>query len=98
MNATLQRAQLDLLGEMNQSLSHQQPFESDHAARIESYELAYRMQSAAPEALDLNREPEHIRRLYGLDEKHCAHFAAQCLTARRMVERGVRCVQIYSGG
>jgi len=98
MNAAQQRAQLDLLGELNQSHFRQNPFESDLAARIESFELAYRMQSAAPEALDLDREPAHIRRLYGLDEKHCAHFAAQCLTARRLVERGVRCVQIYSGG
>jgi len=56
------------------------------------------MQTAAPDAFDVQREPEHVKRLYGLDQKHCAHFAAQCLTARRMVERGVRFVQIYSGG
>ncbi|MBI3882472.1 MAG: DUF1501 domain-containing protein [Verrucomicrobia bacterium] len=98
MSVAQQRAQLDLLGELNQSHYAQHPFESDLAARIESFELAYRMQSAAPEALALDREPEHIRRLYGLDSEHCAHFAAQCLTARRLVERGVRCVQIYSGG
>jgi hypothetical protein len=68
------------------------------AARIESFELAYRMQTAAPDAFDITGEPEHIKRLYGLDSKACAHFAAQCLTARRLVERGVRCIQIYSGG
>ena len=47
---------------------------------------------------DLDREPEHVKRLYGLDDKQCAHFARQCLMARRLVERGVRFVQIYSGG
>jgi hypothetical protein len=56
------------------------------------------MQPAAPEAFELEREPDHLKQLYGLDQKHCHHFAAQCLTARRLVERGVRCVQIYSGG
>ncbi len=56
------------------------------------------MQTAAPEAFDVANEPEHIRKLYGLDQKHCAHFAAQCLMARRMVERGVRFIQLYSGG
>jgi hypothetical protein len=68
------------------------------AARIESFELAYRMQIASPEALDLNQETEATHRLYGLDEKSCEHFGKQCLIARRMVERGVRFVQIYSGG
>ncbi len=56
------------------------------------------MQSAAPEALDLSRETPHIGQLYGLDRKECRHFAGQCLVARRLVERGVRFVQIYSGG
>jgi Protein of unknown function (DUF1501) len=68
------------------------------AARIETFELAYRMQVAAPEALDLDRETEATRRLYGVENPRCRHFARQCLIARRMVERGVRFVQIYSGG
>src|SRR5205807_4412108 len=72
--------------------------DSELAARIESFELAYRMQMAAPEALDLNREPESIKKLYGIDNPKCAHFAKQVLMARRLVERGVRFVQIYSGG
>jgi hypothetical protein len=93
-----QRRQLDLLAKLNRTHLEQNPAEKDLAARIESFELAYRMQAAAPEALDLGKEPESIRKLYGLDEKKCAHFARQCLIARRMVERGVRCVQIYSGG
>jgi hypothetical protein len=74
------------------------PAEKELAARIESFELAYRMQAAAPEALDIDSEPEHLKKLYGLDVKKCTHFARQCLIARRMVERGVRFVQIYSGG
>ena len=93
-----QRAQLDLLKRLNQQHYQQNDAESELAARIESFELAYRMQSAAPEALDLDKEPAQIKELYGLNVPHCAHFARQCLTARRMVERGVRFVQIYSGG
>jgi hypothetical protein len=56
------------------------------------------MQMAAPEALDVGRESKATKELYGLDDKKCGHFARQCLTARRLVERGVRFVQIYSGG
>ena len=56
------------------------------------------MQTAAPEALDLVSEPTHTQDLYGIGDDRCDHFAKQCLTARRMVERGVRFVQIYSGG
>ena len=93
-----QRAQLDLLARLNQRHLEQHPGETDLAARIESFELAYRMQSAAPEALDVTAEPQHIQTLYGLDDERCAHFSKQCLIARRMIERGVRFVQIYSGG
>ena len=78
--------------------SEQHAAEAELTARIESFELAYRMQTAAPEALDVGAEPGHIRQLYGLDDPRCAHFAQQCLIARRLVERGVRFVQIYSGG
>jgi Protein of unknown function (DUF1501) len=93
-----QRAQLDLLAQLNQQHLSQRTHESEFAARIESFELAYRMQSAAPDALNVNQEPAHIRELYGLDDQRCSHFAQQCLVARRMIERGVRFVQIYSGG
>ena len=68
------------------------------AARIESFELAYRMQTSAPEAFRVEDEPEHLRNLYGLNNPSCANFAKQTLLARRLVERGVRFVQIYSGG
>lgn len=93
-----QRAQLDLLAKLNKPMLQDSPIENELAARIESFELAYRMQTAAPDAFDIENEPDHVKSLYGLDQKHCAHFAAQCLSARRMVERGVRFVQIYSGG
>ena len=93
-----QRRQLDLLAKLNTIHHEEHPGVRDLAARIDSYELAYRMQTSAPEAFDIESEPAHIKQLYGLDQKHCTHFAAQCMTARRMVERGVRMVQIYSGG
>ena len=93
-----QRAQLDLLARLNRAQLAESAAENELAARIESFELAYRMQTAAPEAFDIRSEPEHVKKLYGLDQKPCEHFATQCLTARRMVERGVRFVQIYSGG
>jgi len=93
-----QRNQLDLLKQLNTVHREQHAAESELAARIESFELAYRMQMAAPEALALESEPQHIQEMYGLGEEACDHFARQCLTARRLVERGVRFVQIYSGG
>lgn len=93
-----QRAQLDLLRTLSAQHAEQNPGEKELAARIESFELAYRMQMTGPEALDVDSEPEATRRLYGLDNEKCSHFARQCLVARRMVERGVRFVQIYSGG
>lgn len=98
LNSERQRAQLDLLAQLNQAHLEQHPAEKDLVARIESFELAYRMQITAPETLNLASESAHTQQLYGLDDEGCAHFAKQCLTARRMVERGVRFVQIYSGG
>jgi len=72
--------------------------EPDLTARVETWELAYRMQMAAPDALDLSKETDETKKLYGLDNPKSTHFAKQCLMARRLVERGVRFVQIYSGG
>jgi uncharacterized protein (DUF1501 family) len=69
----------------------------DLSSRIASYELAFRMQSAVPDAVDLARETEATKRLYGLDDKLAARFGASCLIARRLVERGVRFVQIFTG-
>src|SRR5262249_50455057 len=71
---------------------------SELAARIASYELAFRMQQSAPEAVDLAQEPEETRCLYGIDKPRTADFGRKCLIARRLVERGVRFIQIYSGG
>ena len=96
LNDHRQRAQLDLLRKLN--LDNLPAENSELAARIESFELAYRMQMAAPEAMDYDSEPENIKKLYGLDDKRCTHFAKQCIMARRILERGVRSVQIYSGG
>ena len=73
--------------------------DTELAARIATYELAFRMQSRAPEAVDLAKETAATtRKLYGLDQKHTAEFGTRCLLARRLVERGVRFVQLYSGG
>ncbi|PHS14016.1 MAG: hypothetical protein COA78_06450 [Blastopirellula sp.] len=98
MTTDQQRAQIDLLAQLNKVNLQNNPTERDLEARIESFELAYRMQTAAPDALDIESEPVHIQQLYGVDNKQCTHVAKQCLTARRMVERGVRFIQIYSGG
>ncbi|MBI1375686.1 MAG: DUF1501 domain-containing protein [Phycisphaera sp.] len=71
---------------------------TDLEARISSLELAYKMQQYAPEAVDVDKEPEHIKEMYGLDNKVTQEFGRKCLLARRLVERGVRFIQVYSGG
>jgi len=96
-SAAQQRSSLDLLKELNQQHAQARPTQADLAARINSFELAYRMQMAAPDALDVSQESEATKKLYGLDNKTCEVFARQCLTARRLVERGVRFVQIFAG-
>lgn len=95
--ATNQRALLDDLNWFNQRHREQHPGESELAARIASYELAFRMQAAAPELADLSKETVATRALYGLDDKPTADFGGKCLMARRLVERGVRFVQLWSG-
>ena len=91
-----QKRTLDLLRRMNEL--DLQPGDTDLEARIASYELAFKMQKHAPEAVDLSKESAATRRLYGLDEARCADFGTRLLLARRLVERGVRFVQVYSGG
>jgi hypothetical protein len=93
-----QRRMLDLLSAYNRGYSEMRADDSDLAARMASYELAFKMQSAVPELTNLSRESEATRKLYGLDEPDTAEFGTQCLIARRMVERGVRFIQLYSGG
>jgi hypothetical protein len=93
-----QRRALDLLKEMNEAHLNLRPDESELAARIQSYELAYRMQTTAAEAVDLDRESPQTRTMYGLDSKLTSDFGRKCLITRRLLERGVRFVQLYSGG
>jgi hypothetical protein len=92
-----QRASLDFLRDLNLRHRQTRPGLSDLEARIASYELAYRMQSAALEVGDMNQEPDYLRRSYGFEnkEKRTVSFARKCLLARRLVERGVRFVQVY---
>lgn len=91
-----QRKALDLLRDLNEETLA--PGDAELSARIASYELAFRMQAEAPEAVDLTREPEETRELYGLNDPRTKEFGSRCLVARRLVERGVRFVQLYSGG
>ncbi|HUG20756.1 MAG TPA: DUF1501 domain-containing protein [Planctomycetaceae bacterium] len=98
MSVAQQRRQLDLMRQLNQLHVEQNPGEADLAARIESYELAYRMQTSAPETLDFTQETKATQDLYGIGNPDCDHIARQCLIARRFLERGTRYVQIYSGG
>jgi hypothetical protein len=96
-NDTGQRAKLDFVQELNRRHRALRPDDEELDARIAAYELAYRMQASAPEAVDLSTETEETRRLYGLDEPHTERMGRNCLLARRLVERGVRFVQLYSG-
>lgn len=92
-----QRSKLDFLKELNQRWSQDKQEDSELEARINSYELAYKMQAEAPEAVDLSRESEKTKALYGLDDPDLAAFGTNCLLARRLVERGVRFVELYCG-
>ena len=98
MTGTQQQMLIRSLNELNRTHLDRHPDNSNLAARIDSYELAFRMQAAAPEALDFSSEPAHIRELYGLDSERTKDFGQKCLLARRLVERGVRFIQVYSGG
>jgi uncharacterized protein (DUF1501 family) len=93
-----QRSKLDLLGRLNKEYAADKPEDTELAARLNSYELAYRMQSSAPEAVDLSKETEATKKLYGIDEEATRKYGTLCLMGRRLVERGVRFVQLYSGG
>src|SRR5206468_1363533 len=93
-----QEAQLDLLGKLNRLSGIDYPDDPALRARIKAYELAFRMQTAVPETLELQKETEATRKLYGMDQNGTKPFGTLCLTARRLVERGVRFVQIFHGG
>ncbi len=98
MTPEMQRARLDLLSKLNELDMEKYPGATDLAARISSYELAFRMQGCAPEAIDINNESEATKKLYGMDETITEPFGRQCLLARRLVEHGVRFVQVFQGG
>jgi hypothetical protein len=91
-----QRSLLDVLKNANAKHAEKRPFDRDLNARLESFELAFRMQTAAPEAFDLAQEPAHVQEQYGLNRKESKDYGRQCLIARRMIERGVRFVQIFA--
>ncbi|MFO0806303.1 MAG: DUF1501 domain-containing protein [Gemmataceae bacterium] len=93
-----QREQLDLLAKLNHEHMEARPGAKDLAARAASYELAFRMQAATPEAVDLTKETKQTQDEYGIGKQPTDEFGRNCLIARRLVERGVRFVQLYSGG
>ncbi len=93
-----QRKALDQLAMLNAGHAASHPEHAELQARMESYELAYRMQMSVPGIVDIESEAQHVKTAYGLDRKECAAFGRQCLMARRLVEEGVRFVQIFSGG
>ena len=93
-----QRRQLDFLANLNEQHLKERPGGHELAARIQSFELAYRMQAAAPEAVDLAQEEQRTLDMYGVGKKPTDEFGRNCLIARRLVERGVRFIQLYSGG
>ena len=98
LDAVAQRRQLDLLAQLNQKHLDERPGGRELAARIEMYELAYRMQSETPEAVDLSKESQATRNQYGIGMQPTDEYGRNCLIARRLVERGVRFIQLYSGG
>lgn len=98
MTKDAQRRMLDRLREKNQEHLATRADNTELAARIAGYELAYKMQQHAPEAVDFSQETEETQKLYGIDNERTADFGKKCLLARRLVERGVRFIQIYSGG
>ena len=93
-----QREQLDLLRKLNEKHLAERPSESDLSARMANYELAARMQLAAKEAFDLTKETKETLELYGVNDKETRDYGSRCLIARRLVERGVRYVQVFAAG
>jgi len=93
-----QQAEFELVGRLNRLAAVEYPSDPALQARIKSYELAFRMQTAMPDIVKLNNETAETQKLYGLDNPVTSPFGKQCLVARRLVERGVRFIQIYHGG
>ena len=93
-----QRAQIDLMSQLNRHHLQGREAEADLLARIQSFELAYHMQQEATDLVDFSTEPDSVRQLYGVDQEPTKSFGKKCLMARRLVERGVRFVQVFSDG
>ena len=94
LTAEQQRYELDMIQKMNRASAARWRHEPELEARIQSFELAFRMQTEAPEAFDISKESEATKKLYGLDEPETKDFGWQCLMARRLAERNVRFIQI----
>ena len=97
VTADRQKQKLELIGQLNEIHKRQRPHDSELDARQAAYELAFRMQATAPETVDLSTEDAATKEMYGLNRKETADFGHRCLLARRLVERGVRFVQVYCG-
>ena len=98
LGAGEQRVLLDQVNKWNQRHRDNRPGDSRLDARIANYEMAFRMQTAAPELIDVTSEPRYVRDLYGMDDEPTAKFGSRCLLARRMVERGVRYIHLVNNG
>ena len=98
ISAAQQRSTLDLVRKLNAGHLRQRDFDDELNARVQAYELAFRMQTEAPDVVDISGETDATKKLYGIDQKQTREFGRRCLLARRMIERGVRFVQLYSGG
>ncbi|HUR47286.1 MAG TPA: DUF1501 domain-containing protein [Candidatus Saccharimonadales bacterium] len=98
VSSRARKAGMELLEKMNREFLERNPADSTLAARIRSYELAARMQLSVPETTDLKSETEATKAMYGLDSEKTAGFGRNCLMARRLIERGVRFVQLFNGG
>src|SRR5262249_8144049 len=91
----IQKAKFDLIAKLNDQHRKERPGDAELTARIQSYEVAFRMQSAAPDVVELKSEPAAVQQAYGIDRPETGEFGRRCLLARRLLERGVRFVQLY---
>ena len=98
VSKSAQKKNLDLLMKLNKNHQQKHINHGDLKARMEAYQLAYRMQDKIPQIVNLNSEPEHVRKMYGVGEKGTDGFGRRCLLARKLVEQGVRFVEVYASG
>lgn len=98
LSPSAQRRELDLVQDMNRDLLKRAQADTELEGVIESYELAFRMQTSVPQVMDLSKEPESMKTLYGVDDRITRDFGTQCLLARRLAESGVRFIELHHGG